>query len=62
LRRSQPVFALTSFAVVRFAIHPCNKLQGILAKPNKNRGSATRRCFQPLIVPDSFSGLLPGEK
>jgi hypothetical protein len=21
--------------VVRFAIHPCNKLQGILAKPNK---------------------------
>jgi len=24
-----------SFAVVRFAIHPCNKLQAILAKPNK---------------------------
>ena len=35
LRRSQPVFALTSFAVVVLAIHPCNKLLGILAKPNE---------------------------
>jgi hypothetical protein len=35
LRRSQAVFALTSFAVVRLAIYPCNKLQGIPAKPNK---------------------------
>jgi len=40
LRRSQPGFALTSFAVVRLAIHPCNKLQGILAKMNK-KGVAT---------------------
>ena len=35
LRRSQPVFALTSFDAVRPAIHPCSKLQGILAKANK---------------------------
>jgi len=26
---------LTIFAVVRLAIHPCNRLQGILAKSNK---------------------------
>jgi hypothetical protein len=37
LRHSQPGFALSSFAVVRLAIHPCGKPQGILAKPNKNR-------------------------
>ncbi len=35
LRRSQPVFALSSFAAVRLAIHPCSKLHGILAKANK---------------------------
>ena len=35
LRRSQPVFALAGFAAVRPAIHPCSKLQGILAKANK---------------------------
>jgi hypothetical protein len=35
LRHSQPGFALLSFAVVRIAIHPCGKSQGILAKPNK---------------------------
>jgi hypothetical protein len=34
---SQPVFALTRFAVVRLTIHPCNKLQGIPAKPNKGK-------------------------
>jgi hypothetical protein len=38
LRRSQPVFALKSFDAVRLAIHPCSKLQGILAKTNKKRG------------------------
>jgi hypothetical protein len=36
LRHSQPGFAVKSFAVVRPAIHPCSKLQGILAKANKN--------------------------
>ena len=35
LRRSQPAFALKSFGEVRHAIHPCRKLQGILAKANK---------------------------
>jgi len=35
LRRSQPVFALEGFDAVRPAIHPCSKLQGILAKANK---------------------------
>ena len=35
LRRSQPGFALKSFAAVRPAIYPCSKLQGILAKANK---------------------------
>jgi hypothetical protein len=35
LRRSQPAFALKSFGAVRHAIHPCSKLQGILAKANK---------------------------
>ena len=40
LWRSQPGFALTSFAMVRLAIHPYNKLQGILAKTNKGRSSA----------------------
>jgi hypothetical protein len=35
LRRSRHVFALRSFAAVRLAIHPCSKLQGILAKTNK---------------------------
>jgi len=32
---SLPGFALTSFAVVHLAIHPCGKPQGILAKANK---------------------------
>jgi len=32
----RPGFALKSFAAVRPAIHPCSKLQGILAKANKN--------------------------
>ena len=32
LLRSQPAFALKSFGAVRHAIHPCSKLQGILAK------------------------------
>ena len=36
LRRSRPDFALKSYAAVRPAIDPCNKLQGILAKPNKS--------------------------
>ncbi len=36
LRRSQPVFALTSFDAVRPAIHSCSKLQDILAKANKS--------------------------
>jgi hypothetical protein len=31
---SQPAFALKSFGAVRHAIHPCSKLQGILAKAN----------------------------
>jgi hypothetical protein len=35
LRRSQPVFALEGFDAVRPAIHPCSKLQGILAMANK---------------------------
>ena len=35
-RRSQPGSALKSFAADRPAIHPCSKLQGILAKANKN--------------------------
>jgi len=35
LRRSQPVFALPGFDAVRPAIHPCSKLQRILAKANK---------------------------
>jgi hypothetical protein len=39
LRHNQPGFALLSFAVVRLAIHPCGKPQGILAKPNKPNGS-----------------------
>jgi hypothetical protein len=34
LRRSLPAFALKSFGAVRHAIHPCSKLQGILAKAN----------------------------
>ena len=38
LRRSQPAFALKSFGAVRHAIHPCSKLQGILAKANKIPG------------------------
>jgi len=33
----QPGFALKSFAAVRPAIHPCSKLQGILAKANKEQ-------------------------
>jgi len=28
-------FALTCYGAVRHAIHPCSKLQGILAKANK---------------------------
>jgi len=39
LRRSQPVFALAGFDAVRPAIHPCSKLQGILAKANKAHNS-----------------------
>jgi hypothetical protein len=35
LRHSQPGFALSSFAVVCIAIHPCGKSQGILANTNK---------------------------
>jgi len=34
-RHSLPGFALTSFAAVHLAIHPCGKPQGILAKANK---------------------------
>ena len=37
LGRSQPVFALTSFTVVRLAIHPYKKWQGILAKTNNKK-------------------------
>jgi len=39
LRRSQPGFALKSFAAVRPAIDPCSKLQDILAKANKTKAS-----------------------
>ena len=36
LQPSLPAFALMSFGAVRHAIHPCSKLQGILAEANKN--------------------------
>ena len=43
LRRSQPAFALKSFDAVRHAIHPCSKLQGILAKANKKASKILNR-------------------
>jgi hypothetical protein len=32
---AKPTFALTCYGAVRHTIHPCSKLQGILAKANK---------------------------
>ncbi len=32
---AKPAFVLTCYGAVRHAIHPCSKLQGILAKANK---------------------------
>jgi len=47
LRRSQPVFALKSFDAVRLAVHPCSKLQGILAKTkNINRARLSLYRYQ----------------
>jgi hypothetical protein len=34
---AKPAFVLTCYGAVRHAIHPCSKLQGILAKANKTR-------------------------
>ncbi|UCH07901.1 MAG: hypothetical protein JSV55_02605, partial [Deltaproteobacteria bacterium] len=34
---AKPAFALKRFGPVRLAIYPCSKLQGILAKANKNQ-------------------------
>ncbi len=50
LRRSQPAFALKSFGAVRHAIHPCSKLQGVLAKANKSF------CLQKLSCQDRSAG------
>jgi len=58
LRRSQPAFALKSFGAVRHAIHPCSKLQGILAKANKttNGSPATRDSSGLLVDIFEFAG------
>jgi hypothetical protein len=39
---AKPAFVLTCYGAVRHAIHPCSKLQGILAKANK-RGRKKER-------------------